>query len=480
VFCGRRARHGDDGASVTEYAAVVLLVASVAGALLVSAAVPARVSGFIEYALCRVLGGDCPAPGPQADAPRDEDFLPPRCEVFQTQDRAGYSLYVGIFKFGDEYAFMEQQMADGTYRLTLLPHNAELGVEGKLFEIRGEGGDHVQLGAEAKIGAYLRAGVGDTWVFGDREQAAGFKDAIIENQQALESMGRNPGAGLYYWLNPPPEIPDPVITTATLRLEAGATAEAGAGVKTSDSERYLDIGTGFTGRFRVGAQVAHREDRRDPDNPLTGTTYQFDGTLAGGGQALGGGAEAQGTWTGAMRVMRDAKGEPVEIMYSTAVEEALVSKDRLGGRGAAGKGGVKQKDGGSTLQETRTTLVLDTPEERAIADAYLREVGTTGLPALAFSQVFDDGSAVLAAPPPGAGAFERLLYEQATVATTTQERTTDSDAFGGRVALGLGLGMKLHTESSEADTVEAEYLGAPEPGGTRTFEEFPQCVSTRE
>ncbi|MFC4562045.1 hypothetical protein ACFO4E_09275 [Nocardiopsis mangrovi] len=459
---------------------MILLIAAIIGALLLTS-IPQRISDFIEYALCVVTQGDCPRPGDeQADAPRDEDFIPPRCEVYQLQERAGYSMYVGIFKFGDEYSFMEQQMADGTYRLTLLPHNFELGVEGKAFQVKGEGGDHLQLGAEAKIGAYLRAGVGDTWVFDDREQAMTFKDDIIENQTAMEQMSRNPGMGLYYWLNPPPEIPDPGITTATLRLEAGANAETGAGVKTSEGEQYFDIGTGLNGKFRVGAQVAHRTDRRDPDNVLTGTTYQFDGQLGVGTEIAGAGSEDLTNWTGGVRVMRDADGRPVEIVYTTTVEDTLISKDRLGGRGNNGKGGLKGRDGDSTLQETRTTITLDTPEEQAIAEEYLREEGTTGMPSLAFSQLFDDGDSLLTEPPPGAGDFERLMYEQATVANTTQVRTMDSDTFGGRVALGLGLGAKVTVESSEADTVEAEFLGAPRPGGTRGFVEFPACVSQRE
>ncbi|MFC3994909.1 hypothetical protein ACFOVU_03225 [Nocardiopsis sediminis] len=460
---------------------MILLIAAIIGALLLTS-IPQRISDYIDYAICKVTTqGDCPPPGgDQADTPRDEDFVPPRCEVYQLQERAGYSMYIGIFKFGDEYAFMEQQMADGTYRLTLMPHNFELGVEGKAFQVRGEGGDNVQLGAEAKIGAYLRAGVGDTWIFDDREQAMSFKDDIIENQQAMESMSRNPGMGLYYWLNPPPEIPDPGITTATLRLEAGANAETGAGVKTSQGEQYFDVGTGINGKFRLGGQVAVRTDRRDPDNVLTGTAYQFDGQLGVGTEIAGAGSENLTNWTGGMRVMRDSEGRPVEIVYTTTVEDTLISKDRLGGRGRTGKGGLKGRDGDTTLQETRTTITLDTPEEQAIAEEYLREEGATGIPALAFSQLFDDGESLLNEPPPGASDFERLMYEQATVANTTQVRTIDSDTFGGRVALGLGLGAKVTVESSEADTVEAEYLGAPRPGGTRGFVEFPACVSQRE
>ncbi|WP_017594088.1 hypothetical protein [Nocardiopsis potens] len=476
-FGGRRG--GDRGSSATEYAALVLLVAALLGAVAV-VSVPARVAGLLEYAFCVIGGGkDCGLDpgGDRADAPKDEDYLPPRCEVYQLQDKAGYSMYVGIFKFGEEYAFMEQQMADGTYRLTLMPHNVELGVEGKAFQVKGEGGKNVRLGAEAKIGAYLKAGVGDTWVFKDKAEARSFKDDIIENQMAMDSMARNPGAGLYYALNPPPEIPDPGITTATLRLEAGANAEAGAGVKTSSGETYWDSGTGLNGKIRVGGQVSVRTDRRDPDNPLTGTTYQMDGQLGVGSELGGAGAEDLRNWTGAVRVTRNEEGEPVELVYTTSVEESLVSKDRLGNRYKGGKGGLKDKEGAGILQETRTTLTLDTPEERAIAERYLEEQGLTGMPSLAFSQVFDDGGDLLREPPEGAGEFERLLYDKATVSNTVQEKTTDAAAFGGKVALGLGLGLKLSTESSAAHTVEAEYLGAPRPEGTRGFLDFPDCVS---
>ncbi|WP_017557350.1 hypothetical protein [Nocardiopsis baichengensis] len=476
---GIRGPGGDTGAAATEYAALVLLVASLVGAIAV-AGVPGRVAGLAEYGLCLVSGGDdcsLPADGDQADAPNDEDYLPPRCEVLQTQDKAGYSLYVGIFKFGEEYAFMEQQMADGTYRMTLMPHNAELGVEGKAFEVRTEGGRNMRLGAEAKVGAYLKAGVGDTWVFGDRAEAESFKDDIIENQTAMDSMARNPGSALYYALNPPPEIPDPGISTATLRLEAGANAEAGAGVKTSTAEQYWDTGTGLNGKVRVGGQVAVRTDTRDPDDPLTGTTYQVDGQVGVGTEIGGAGAENLHNWSGAVRVMRNEAGEPVEIVYTTTVDSSIVDKDRLGNKRKNGKGGLKDKDADALLQETRTTLELDTPEERAIADRYLEEQGLTGMPAMAFSQLFGDGDDLLNAPPEDGGPFEHLLYDKATVSNTVQEKSTDASAFGGKVALGMGLGLKLSTESSEAHTVEAEFLGAPRPDGTRSFLEFPDCLS---
>ncbi len=474
---GVRGPCGDAGASATEYAAVVLLVASLAGAVAL-VGVPGRVGGLVEYGVCLITGGeDCSIGGEEADPPNDEAYVPPRCEVLQTQDKAGYSLYVGIFKFGEEYAFMEQQMADGTYRMTIMPHNAEIGVEGKAFEFKTEGGKNVQLGAEAKIGAYLKAGVGDTWVFTDKAEADSFKDDIIENQMAMDTMARNPGAGLYYALNPPPEIPDPGITTATLRLEAGANAEAGARVKTSTAEQYWDTGTGLNGKVRVGGQVAVRTDDRDPDNPLTGTTYQVDGQVGVGSELGGAGAENLHDWSGAVRVMRNEAGEPVEIVYTTTVDSSIVSKDRLGNKRKQGKGGLKDKEADALLQETRTTLRLDTPQERALADRYLQEQGLTAMPTMAFSQLFDDGSDLLNEPPEGSGEFERLLYDKATVSNTVQEKTTDAAAFGGKIALGMGLGLKLSTESSESHTVEAEYLGAPRPDGSRPFLEFPDCLS---
>ncbi|GAA3754622.1 hypothetical protein GCM10022205_47060 [Spinactinospora alkalitolerans] len=480
MFLGESGAHRDAGASITEYMAVILLVAAVAGAVVVTA-VPARISEGIRNAICRVLQSECvPSEEDQAQGDPDEDFHPTRCEVYQTQDKAGYSLYVAIFKFGEEYAFMEQQMADGSYRLTLMPHNAEIGVEGKLFQIKGEGGRNFQLGGEAKIGAYFKAGVGDTWVFEDEAEAQSFKDDIIENQMAMDAMARNPGAGIYYWINPPPEIPDPSMTTVTTRLEAGANAEAGVSVKTSEAEQYFNIGTGFTGKFRVGGQIAVRTDNRrpdDPDYPLSATTYQLDGQLGAGSEILGGGEENLHNWAGAVRVTRNSKGEPVEILYTTTVEESLVSKDRAGGNGRNGKGGAKDKDGDGILQETRTVIALDTPEERAVAEEYLRNEGLTGMPAIAFSQLFDDGDSLLTRPPPGASEFEELLYEQAWVSSIAQEKTTDAQSYGGKVALGVGLGLKISTESSQARTVESEFLGAPRPDGTRRFQEFPECLA---
>ncbi|WP_245928940.1 hypothetical protein [Murinocardiopsis flavida] len=445
-------------------------------ALLV-AGVPTDVTSSVQAAICRLFGTSCEPP-PKGDP--DAAYLPKRCEVYQKQEKAGYSTYIGIFKFGDEFAFMEQQMADGTYRMTLIPHNAEIGVEGKLFQLKGEGGSNFQLGGEAKIGAYLKGSVGDTWVFKDKAEADSFRDDIFENQAAMDAMSRNPGAGLYYAINPPPEIPDPQMTTATTRLEAGGNAELGLSAKDSKAEKYFDIGTGINGRAKVGGQVAVRTDNRRPDDPsypLTATTYQLDGQLGAGSEVAGDGLENAGEWTGAVRITRNKQGEPVEIMYLTSVEESLVGKNRVGGKGDGAKGGYKGKDGESSLQESRTVIELKTPEERRIAEEYIDEQGLLGMPALAFNQVMDEGDALLTEPPPGAGEFEKLMYEKAWVSSIVQDKTSSQDTFGGRIALGAGLGMKVYTGSSEARTVESEYLGAPGDDGRRRFEEFPACLA---
>lgn len=371
-------------------------------------------------------------------------------------------------------------MADGTYRMTLVPHNTEIGAEGKLFQLKGEGGKNFELGAEAKVGAYLKGSVGDTWVFKDKAEADSFRDDIFENQAAMDAMGRNPGAGLYYWLNPPPEIPDPSMTTVTTRLEVGANAELGVGAKTSTAEKAIDTGTGLNGKVKAGSEIAVRTDNRKPDDPsypLTATTYQVDGQLGWGGEALGGGNEDLTDWTGAVRVTRNKQGEPVQIMYTTSVDESMVGKNRVGGKGGTGKGGVKSKEGESRLQETRTAIELKTPEDRRIAERYLAEQGVLGMPGIAFNQVFDKGDGLLQQPPPGASEFEKLLYEKAWVSSTAQDKNSETDAFGGKVALGVGLGMKFYTGSSEARTVESEYLGAPGPDGRRRFEEFPECLA---
>lgn len=455
---------------------MIVLASALMSALLV-AGIPSEVTGNVQAAICRLFGTSCDV---EKKGDPDANLLPTRCEVYQKQEKAGFSTYIGIFKFGDEFAFMEQQMADGTYRMTLIPHNAEIGVEGKLFQLKGEGGKNFKVGGEAKIGAYLKGSVGDTWVFKDKGEADSFRDGIFENQAAMDAMSRNPGAGLYYWLNPPPEIPDPSMTTATTRLEAGANAELGLSAKDSKAEKHFDIGTGLNGKARVGGQVAVREDNRKPDDPsypLTATTYQLDGQLGAGSEVAGGGVENLGDWTGAVRVTRNKQGEPVEIMYLTSVEESLVGKNRVGGKGDSAKGGYKGKDGDSLLQESRTVIDLKTPEDRRIAEKYLDEEGLLGMPALAFNQVMDEGDSLLTEPPAGASEVEKLMYEKAWVSSTAQDKTSTTDTFGGKIALGAGLGMKVYTGSSEARTVESEYLGAPGTDGRRRFEEFPDCLA---
>ncbi|HEV7935266.1 MAG TPA: hypothetical protein VGP70_23510 [Actinomadura sp.] len=111
-------------------------------------------------AICRIFGGNCETP-PGA---KDEDFKPKLCEKSSAENKYGATIKIAVVKIGDEYSFLRQEMADGTVRLTVIPTNAELGLEtgagGKISL-----GKNFKLGADIKVGASVKVGVGDTYVF---------------------------------------------------------------------------------------------------------------------------------------------------------------------------------------------------------------------------------------------------------------------------------------------------------------------------
>lgn len=114
----------------------------------------------MKVAICRIFGGNCETP-PGA---KDEDFKPKLCEKSSAENKYGATIKIAVVKIGDEYSFLRQEMADGTVRLTVIPTNAELGLEtgagGKISL-----GKNFKLGADIKVGASVKVGVGDTYVF---------------------------------------------------------------------------------------------------------------------------------------------------------------------------------------------------------------------------------------------------------------------------------------------------------------------------
>src|SRR6266545_3257722 len=169
-----RWRRGDRGASVAEYAAILMVGALILWTL-VYVAVPDHVMRVLPPELCRIFGGNCQTQPVQSD----EDFKPPICERTSEQQKFGAVIKVAVVKIGDEYAFLRQEMADGSVRLTVIPTTGELGLEvgvgGKLNL-----GKNLKLGADVTVAGSIKAGIGDTYVFKNAQEADDFEGRVKE------------------------------------------------------------------------------------------------------------------------------------------------------------------------------------------------------------------------------------------------------------------------------------------------------------
>lgn len=174
---GRRER----GASSAEYVGAIVVAAIVVGTVIfavspqganVRAAVCDSVGSILQTDASCGSGGDS-ADGEgadNADAPTDEDFMPPVCQVAQSEERHNAVLHIGPVDVGGNSGFIKTVMSDGTVTLTAAEGQMFGGSGGFGAEIRSGGGMH--LGGTVDFGGGITVGSGDTWTFeGDDAEA---------------------------------------------------------------------------------------------------------------------------------------------------------------------------------------------------------------------------------------------------------------------------------------------------------------------
>ncbi|MQA96849.1 MAG: hypothetical protein GEV11_20205 [Streptosporangiales bacterium] len=461
-----------------EYVGLTITVAAV----IVSIAVlgyGTSIDGGLRAAVCKIIGGTCDSRGrPRTDA----DYKPKLCERASSQSKFGAVIKVAFFKIGDEYSFMKQEMADGSVRYTVVPANYQFGLEA------GVGGG-VNLGKDFKLGADLtvagdvKVGVGDTYVFADADEAGEFEDALKTNAQrdAVEDAS---------WLGGPilrgvvelgdravgrPDVPDPKITTTT--VSTSRSAEGTLGIKLPQDEGSWDYNTqtGVSVKAEYGGEVAVAEDRTDPNNTKTHYSAQLNGSISGSAQVLGAGAEGGLKWTGTQRLTYGKDGLSA-ITFQTTFEKGGKVQAKPGGNYKDNKGGGKASGEEKTVETVTQTIPINTPEERRIAEQWLRE-HPYQLPTNLMKWMTGDDNVSETQPGPGASDWDRLVYDNGQVLKQSAENETDGWSIGAEARLGLVLGAEVKSETSTNSTTSAEYLGAPR-GGRREYVEYPECVDS--
>ncbi|MFW5419812.1 hypothetical protein J0910_24645 [Nocardiopsis sp. CNT-189] len=497
----RRAPGGDRGASFTQYAAVVLCIAAIAGAVLVS--VPGKTGDLFSTALCRIQQavtgdeGPCGDEGDGGDQEADPeyDYTPLYCVKDGTKETYGYSLSLGIFKWGQEYSYAKENLSDGSVVVTFVP-TTEVGVAG------GAGWDFGKKNADAPAhaGATVEGGVsaklspGMTYIFKSKEEYEKFADevdaAIAEEQNRQMNPRGQTGLAIaeFFGVYERPEITvQPTIRTATLQLEASG--DAGIGVWAGPAAEKGDswnMNLGAQGNVTVSGKFDKSTWYDDPKNIKTSETYGWTGSGSLGATALAAHADGELSWSGGTRIMRNEDGSLDSIRYIAAAEGSYTvgidkqnerkNKDGLDGGGiSAGKKQTK-----SVTQMVQ--LDFDTPEEKAAGEKLIEEHGLVPPPYVSNAMADqlgeeDYGGDIAEKPADDAPPWDEVFYEKGRAWQYASDVETDQGELAAKIKMGLQFGGSVNWALEERNTTDALMLAGPEDGGPRRFIEYADCVS---
>ncbi|MFJ9207389.1 hypothetical protein [Streptomyces sp. NPDC102264] len=500
----------DRGATATEYAGVIVVVAAVVGAL-VGTGVDQTLADGLRCLI--TFSGPCDAGGggdqDRATPRTDADYEPPLCQISSVTDKAGAKAKVLFIEWGEEYGFQQTTFqsnkdlnkdgrVDANDQQVMMTFTDAASVAAKKdwkpgAKIGKFGADKVELGAGIKVTN------GDTWVFDSEEQAASFRDDI-EELKTYELANRNTNArggglgnSILYLFGKGPmakeeELRDRIEEKLGNRHisygKVGLEASAAGGLKLSaGDEKKLSATLG--GTFKFSPEVTWT------DNSFKGTkAYTYSAAVEYGGKVgyeagpLGGEASSSTTQTGTITVTHDKKtGELLRIDMTRTVEKGA-TKDgvKVGGDNGkdgddkrGGSGGAKGTDGSTGIEVVTNSVVIppgsDGDEQRRIAQEWLDGHGDNAAP---FTYMFDDH-----APTKRPGAddpFGRLLFDEGLSSRTNYTGNTEAAEYGFELNLGLSLGFSVSTEKKEETLDEARFLGAPH-GDSRTYLPYSYCAN---
>lgn len=473
-------RSGDQAGGVTgEQVGVLLIVAALVGILL-RAGLPAMVGDWSAYAACSLFStsDDCArpgsgaTPGPAPDERTDEDFLPPPCLVTQESEQAGYEIRITFITIGENYGFIRQEFADGRVRLTAV-NEASLGAEWesgtRILDI-GQLGTDEAGGANIDLGGGIEVGYGDTWEFASAGEADAMReqldDYLIQQQQIRHGGTGQAGLHLYWWLTDgyvdPPK--PPAVTFSTIELEAslggGVGLRSPIGPGDDGEERYLDPQIGV----RLEADASYKV--LIENNTLTGTrseTYTLGASGSARADVTVGRGELTGESTGSVKMTYDDSGALIRVELISTREGGIEGSLNAGNPVEGGSGpGVSTGEGESTAIVSRTTLAIDSMEQRRIVEEAL--AGNQARFGTPFSFALDH---VAPDRPVADHPLQQLLYEQGHTGEIVYDDVSDLEEFGLDIKAGWQLGLSVHHGTEERNVREARYLGAPDVDGVR-------------
>ena len=469
---GRRAR--EVGSATLEYIAVIALAGVLIGAVVLpmqSAPPPVREKLCAVLAALEVTGscsGDSSTTPPGTTDPTF-DPKPAKCKVGEHGEKVSSEVKIAFIKLGENAGFVETTYSDGTVTYTATD-GATIGVTG------GVGGKldigKVERGVKVDFGADFKVDYGSTWVFKNADEAAKMKKQLNDYLAEQEIIKHDPEYSIkFLWSDPkePPKPPQQSVST----IEVSGSAEGKVGLslpwKTDSGSKsgipnltLAELGLKF-GASNKWTQIT--------DHLLGTTTYTTGGEVYGQVNGTVGpyGGELKGVLGSSMAVTRDKDNQVTKITLVTTREGKATSTVNFGQKDLGGNG----SDADSAGKVTVSTAVLDvkTPEQRALADAWLAEQASDPN-AYVSPETFYPDKFVAGDP------FQNLMYTNSTVSNVQYDNVSDKTGFAAEVKLGIAFGVDFSLETNDSKATAATYLDAASGGsGTRSPVDFPECVS---
>ncbi|MFI2778444.1 DUF3488 domain-containing protein [Streptomyces sp. ALB3] len=490
----------DGGAAALEYTGVVILVAALVGALVMTG-VAGRIGERFRCAVSALTGGGtCTTGGDGTAKPKtDADYEPKLCQISNISDTAGGKVKIGWFEWGEEYGFQQKVAQAGTD----VNQDGRVDENDKLvymtFTDAASAGVNastpgVKLGslgkADVDIGGGIKITNGDTWVFKSEEDAQKMRDDIEEMKMWETSMKHSGGyGGGWYsgmkWAEKMEDIEkkigDKKISYSSLGINVYA--DGGLSIKPGDEDK---LGAKLGGKAKFSPDVTITKDDVNGNESYTYTAkLEIEGKVGGNAGPLGGTAGAKDSRTGAITVTRDQEtGKIVRIDMTRTVETTSTSdKGEVGGDNGkkdgdkrGGKGSVTDSSGDTGIEVQTNSVVFGketdkiTEAKRSLAEEWLDGSGNNTAP---FEYMFGDHS--LQEKPAGTDPFEQLMFQDGLSSTMRYLGETDAQEFGFEVSLGMSLGFSISDEHKKETLTEARFLGAPQ-GDKRTYLPYSYCA----
>ncbi len=360
----------------------------------------------------------------------------------------------------------------------------------------GHGGIRIgdtSVGVDWEAEAAATAGVqqGDTYVFGNADDADAFQSYIQGEVVEDIATSTNPILGGLNWAkekltNEKPPSNDGVQKTFVrfdVTGEASASASAGYGT---------NVGGEVSAMVALGVENDRGKDADDPADDQQTTYFQIDWSAAADlGLPVTKGIDVSHSASGVIKVTTDAGGAPTQVQFVdrsegtfeigfTADEHSVAPAGKSAGPKGLESWGLDFKGGPSSSVVVTQTLDLDSPESRQAFAGWLGAAGGTNVAGSAALSTIpgvdsEDGDNI-SSMGSGADAFAAMMAQQAKVSVVEYDGTSWGIGGGAGVSLGVKGSIDASYDDKDSTATKAVYLGAPDADGNRSAYELPDCV----